>query len=259
MLLIDKDLTNRGSELIAPFNASQVTNIGYDLKTDCFFLDAQTSRTEVDLLPGDTVFVRTLESVTLPDNLAASIQLKNSRIRQGLSLTAPLYQPGHKTKVFFRITNSTKQAIHLGSDASLAYIVFITLSDSAEHPYCGGFQGETDFVGMGAYQSDLSADMTEIEKKVDSVKSIERNVYGNVLSIMGIFVGIFSLINVNLSLVSSNVTMTTLLTFNFATIGAIAFLIGLIGFILPAGRSQRPVWIASAIAFALSIFVQFIH
>lgn len=57
---------------------------------------------------------------------------------------------------------------------------------------------------MGAYQSALGDDMIDIEKKVDAVKNIEKNVYGNVLSIMGIFIGIFSLINVNLSLVAAS-------------------------------------------------------
>ena len=49
--------------------------------------------------------------------------------------------------------------------------------------------------------------MTDIEKKVDTVKNIEKNVYGNVLSIMGIFIGIFSLVNVNLSLAATNAAM----------------------------------------------------
>lgn len=52
--------------------------------------------------------------------------------------------------------------------------------------------------------------------------------------------------------------MATLLTFNFATVGAIAFLIGLISIILPDGKNHKPIWYASAIAFAASVFVQFI-
>ena len=100
--------------------------------------------------------------------------------------------------------------------------------------------------------------MTDIEKKVDTVKNIEKNVYGNVLSIMGIFIGIFSLVNVNLSLAATNAAMATLLTFNFATVGAIAFLIGLINAILPDGKNHGLIWLASWIAFAASIAVQFI-
>lgn len=257
MLLIDKKLSEMGSSLLKPFNEENVTNIGYDLTTECFFLDANTSKTEVDLAPGDMVFVRTVETITLPNDMAAAVQLRNSRIRQGLSLTAPMYQPGHKTKVFFRITNTTKQVVHLDTKKGIGYLVFIQLDEDVAKPYNGTFQNEKTFVEMGAYQSSLAGDMTDIEKKVDSVKNIEKNVYGNVLSIMGIFIGIFSLINVNLSLVTSEAKMATLLTFNFATVGAIAFLIGLINAILPDGKNHKMIWIASGIAFVCSILVQF--
>lgn len=258
MLLIDRKLSELGASMIRPFREEQVTNIGYDLRTDCFFLDTNTSKNAVDLAPGDTVFVRTVEELDLPDNMAAAVQLRNSRIRQGLSLTAPLYQPGHKSKVFFRVTNATKQMIHLDTEKGIGYLVFLPLEDSVEKPYNGAFQNEDAFVGMSTYRSALADDVTDLEKKVDTVKNIEKNVYGNVLSIMGIFIGIFSLINVNLSLVAANATMAMLLTFNFATVGAIAFLIGLINAILPDGKNHKMIWWASGIAFALSIAVQFI-
>ena len=257
MFLIDKKISEMGPSLLKPFDEESVTNIGYDLKTECFFLDQNTAKTEIDLAPGDTVFVRAVETVTLPDDMAAEVQLRNSRIRQGLSLEAPIYQPGHHTKVFFRVTNVTRQMMHLDAQKGIAYLVFLPLGDSVAKPYNSTFQNEKDFVGMGAYQSDLADDMTDIEKKVDTVKNIEKNVYGNVLSIMGIFVGIFSLINVNLSLVASKAAMATLLTFNFATVGAIAFLIGLINAILPEGKNHKLIWGASAIAFIASIAVQF--
>lgn len=258
MLLIDKKLSEMGNELLQPFDPKNVTNIGYDLTTECFFLNAKTHQNTVTLEPGDTVFVRTVERIALPDNMAAAVQLRNSRIRQGLSLTAPIYQPGHKTQVFFRVTNVSKQMLHLDTSKGIAYLIFLPLGEDVAKPYNGTFQNESDFVGMGAYQAALSDEMTEMEKKVDTVKSIEKNVYGNVLSIMGIFIGIFSLINVNLSLVTGEAAMATLLTFNFATVGAIAFLIGLINTILPDGKNHKMIWWASGIAFALSIAVQFI-
>lgn len=37
MLLIDKKLFKQGASMIEPFDEEQVTNIGYDLRTDCFF------------------------------------------------------------------------------------------------------------------------------------------------------------------------------------------------------------------------------
>lgn len=256
MILIDKELFEQGPSLLSPFDSEAVTNIGYDLKTDRFFLNAQTSKTMVDLAPGDTVFVRTAETISLPNNMAAMVQLRNSRIRQGLSLTAPLYQPGHKTKVFFRITNATGQTIRLDTTKGLGTLVFIRLSDDVAKPYNGTFQNEEDYVGMGTYQSQLAEDVIELEKKVDTVKHIEKDLYSNVLSIMGIFVGIFSLINVNISLTASNASTAMLLTLNFATVGAIAFLIGLINIALTSdGNCKNRKWFfgTSAVAFAAAI------
>ena len=63
MLLIDKKLSKQGASMIKPFHEDQVTNIGYDLQTDCFFLDNKRSKSEVDLAPGDTVFVRAVEEL----------------------------------------------------------------------------------------------------------------------------------------------------------------------------------------------------
>ena len=63
--------------------------------------------------------------------------------------------------------------------------------------------------------------------------------YGNVLAIMGIFVAIFSLINVNVSLATAeNVTMKMLLTMNFSTVTSIGFLIALIRTFYPNGKHK---------------------
>ena len=40
MFLIDKKISEMGSSLLKPFDEESVTNIGYDLKTESFFLDA---------------------------------------------------------------------------------------------------------------------------------------------------------------------------------------------------------------------------
>ena len=165
MLLIDKKLFKQGASMIEPFDEEQVTNIGYDLRTDCFFLDTNTSKKEVDLAPGDTVFVRTTETLDLPNDMAAAVQLRNSRIRQGLSLTAPIYQPGHKSKVFFRVTNATKQVIHLDSEKGIGYLVFIQLEEPVEKPYNGAFQNEDAFVGMSTYRGTLADDVTDLVQR----------------------------------------------------------------------------------------------
>lgn len=78
--------------------------MSYDLTTDYFYVGGGRA-SSAKLMPGDSAFVVAKEIVALPDDLAARALLRNSRIRQGLSLDAPLYFPGHKTAVFFRVTN----------------------------------------------------------------------------------------------------------------------------------------------------------
>jgi len=109
---------------------------------------------------------------------------------------------------------------------------------------------------MGQYTSSLSKEMTDIEEKVDNIKSIEKDMYGNVLALMAIFVGIFSLINVNITLAAEKVNMLSIITLNFTTVGAIGFLVALINTILLSGKHRVAVWIACAAAFVLAIVVQ---
>ena len=61
---------------------------------------------------------------------------------------------------------------------------------------------------------------------MEELHAAERRIYTNVLFLLAIFVAIFSIINVNVSLVgNSSVGLQTLLVFNLCTLGAIGFLI----------------------------------
>ena len=91
------------------------------------------------------------ETVALPGDLAARVLLKNSRIRQGLALDAPLYFPGHSTRVFFRVTNVSADTVSLDASRGIAQLTFETV-DGVEHPYEGAFSGEMDFSDLASYE-----------------------------------------------------------------------------------------------------------
>ena len=99
-----------------------------------------------------SVFIECKEKIALQDNIAASVILRNSRIRQGLQLDAPLYFPGHETVVYYRVTNFSGRAITLKEGDGIAAITFEELPEPVEKPYSGGFQKETKFSGMGKYR-----------------------------------------------------------------------------------------------------------
>lgn len=77
--------------------------------------------------------------------------------------------------------------------------------------------------------------------------------YANVLAIMAVFVGVFSLININVSLVTQNIAIKTLLVTDFTMVGAIGFLIAMVSFI--TSSHKKIIWLPSVIAFAVALIL----
>lgn len=94
-------------------NTDNILSIGYDLRPRSYYNTNRDHYESVKLHPGDSIFVGCTEFVEMPEDVIASIQLRNSRIRQGLSLEAPVYQPGHSTQLYYRFTNISKSVIEL--------------------------------------------------------------------------------------------------------------------------------------------------
>ena len=255
MILCDKQLLEYKDTLIKPFSEDAVQSIAYDLQTASFANESGKEKTEFFLQPGESVFVKTEEEIILPGNIVGKVILRNSRIRQGLLLTAPVYYPGHHTKVFFRLTNVSKQTIALERQKGIASIMFEKLDSDVDHPYEGAFQKEFEFKGMGTYSSILSDEMSDIEKKVDNIKDIEKNIYGNVLAIMAVFIGIFSIININLQNAAMN--MKSLISLDLTTAGSVGFLVAIINMVLPGGKNRISIWIACIAAFIIAILLQY--
>ena len=212
------------------------------------------------LEPNTSVFVDTDEIIKLPNNLAATALLKNSRIRQGLSLDAPLYFPGQETRVFFRIANVSSNEIALDTKKPIAQIAFQQVSTVGK-PYHGTFAQEFNFKGMGDYESSYSKELKKLSDKSDDLlHSLEKNVYTNILAIMAIFAAIFSLVNVNLMAFMSNATGSIFIVANLTTIGSFAFLAAAIGQALkPKDENAKAMpWVVAATAFAAAIVVYFV-
>ena len=228
-MLTDRQIKAQGPQLLgSSFNEQQVQAIGYDLTSETFYRLDEKEVQIIELQPMESVFVRCRENISLPNNMAAKVVLRNSRIRQGLLLTAPVYYPGHQTPVFFRITNISASEITLKAGCGLATIMFEPLSEDVQHPYNGTFQQEKQYVGMGSYKDVYQSAMSRASQKIDELKSTERNIYTNVLALLAIFVAVFSVINVNVSLVNAgDPNLTKLVVWNLCTLGAVGFLISL--------------------------------
>lgn len=164
-ILIDKDIIKHiETGVFKNFSPNNVLSVGYDLSPLSYYNTNSEHFEFVRLDPGDSIFVGCKESVDLPKNMTAMIKLRNSRIRQGLQLEAPLYQPGHTTQIYYRLTNISKSVISLSLDDGTAYIVFYELKEEPEHTYNGAFQKEEGvFFAMSAYSEQYRKQMNEVE------------------------------------------------------------------------------------------------
>ncbi len=155
------DLIN--NEILQNAEPDKVLCIGYDLTPQSYYNMNKEHYEKASLDPGDSIFVQCREIVDLPNNMIAMIQLRNGRIRQGLSMEAPIYQPGHKTSIYYRITNISKSKITLSLDDGSAYIIFYYLDSVPLNTYNGAFQNEnSEFFGLSSYSEQFRKNIKEI-------------------------------------------------------------------------------------------------
>lgn len=257
MILTDQKIEERirNDQLIENYTSSNIQNICYDLTAEHFYvlIDGEVKEfSTFELLPGQSLHVSTTENIHLPKCLIARIIGKNSRIREGLLVDAPVYQPGHHTKVFFRLTNISSSSITLSQGKSYCAIMFEELSEEPRNPYNGTFQGEFNYSHLASYETQYSRELNHIEKEIDKFKQLEHTVYGNVLTIMTIFIAIFSIINVNVSL-ADGVNTVSFLTFNLVTLGSVSFLGNLILCYFNKKYFNHKLWFIPILCFILSV------
>lgn len=256
---IRESATNRG--LIEHCVPDNISSISYDLRIENIFSpdDKDKKHTSYILEPGETVFIASIENINLPHDCLGIIIQRNSCIRMGLSLASPVYQPGHHTKIFTRVTNISQNKIILRSGDSIASMMFYKLGQDVENPYDGPYVDEFDFRGVGGFHSTKIPDIIDIKEKVDSIKDIEKNMYSNVTVLMTIFIAIFSLINLNVNFLDRAFALKDILVYNFISLGGISTLVALISLVIPNNDSNKKVarylFIASAALIALSLAV----
>lgn len=219
-------------EMITEVSLDQIGNISYDLRIKGIIVP-ETKKDgnnepllQYNLAPQETIFVSTTETLRLPENMFATIIPRNSCIRQGLDIEAPVYQPGHKTRIFIRVRNISDDVITLRQGIGIASIMFYELNENVT-PYSGAYTDEFDYKGVGDFHSVPVPGMKKINKKIESLRDMEKGIYGTVITIMTIFISIFSLINLNANFLHAMDSTKALVAFNLTTIGAVFALVGL--------------------------------
>ncbi|WGW11991.1 dCTP deaminase [Saxibacter everestensis] len=161
-LLSDRDIRaeiQNGRVKLEPFDASLVQPSSVDVCLDRFFrlfdnhkypvIDPAREQPDLTRLveakpgepfvlhPGEFVLGSTVETVSLPDDIAARLEGKSSLGRLGLLThsTAGFIDPGFSGHVTLELSNVATLPITLWPGMKIGQLCFFRLSSAAEHPY----------------------------------------------------------------------------------------------------------------------------
>ncbi|WP_114561395.1 dCTP deaminase [Desertihabitans aurantiacus] len=162
MLLSDRDIRARiaaGRIALDPWTPQMVQPSSVDVRLDRYFrifenhryphIDPSEDQPELTrmvepkgeepfiLHPGEFVLGSTLETVTLPDDVAARLEGKSSLGRLGLLThsTAGFIDPGFSGHVTLELSNVATLPIKLWPGMKIGQLCFFALSSPAEQPY----------------------------------------------------------------------------------------------------------------------------
>lgn len=235
-----------------------ITNIGYDLRAASFSDNGKMVDT-IELQPGESTFVQSIEIIAFDPSTIGKVIIKNSRIRMGLTIDAPIYQPGHLTNIYFRVTNISSSTIKMSNREKYAMIIFEQLDTAPIKPYMGSYQKEFSFVGLGDYKSAYSDQIQSLDGKVKNIHDVEKRIYSNVITIMTILIGVFSILNLNINLATSASSIGTFIAFNLATLGAMSFLAILLDELINRHTKKgHKLWIVPIVCLIIAIGLYFI-
>lgn len=219
-----KQLIDEGYLLDA--DKGRVQSVSYDLRTKEFYADGTRCDSYV-LKPGNSIFVSSVESISLPANMTAQVYLRCSSMCKAILLDAPLYFPGHDTHLYFRLTNLSGSSIELDNkEDGYAQVAFQMVEGVVEQEYSGHFSDEKMIEAIGNYDV-YDADQQRIKKFVKPIKKMERKIYGNVVALLTAFVGIFTLGSA-LTSINSAADYFQVCLCMCASVSLMVFLVGLI-------------------------------
>lgn len=259
MILVDREIKKlaESPDFLESYDERCVTNIGYDLRAK-YFVIGKEQRKSAYLQPGESAFVAAVDVITVPKDLLCRVALKNSRMRQGFTIDSPVYQPGHKTRIFFRITNISGNELRLVEGEKYAMLIFEQLVSEPDHPYDGVFSDEIDYSGLGKYQDIYHKQIRELERKTENLKEAEHSIYANVLVILTVFVALFSFLTTNLSIFSGEVSLQRFLLYNSVLLGCVSFLVALLNSVIHPAEYKKATfvrWLPVVLCFLAAILI----
>lgn len=141
MILSDRSIRDqqRTYGLLDPYIDGNVQPASVDLTLGNEFIrnGSLWRAEEYDMYPGEFMLATTVETVSLPNNLAAQVSGKSSLMRLGLQVCsdAGYIDPGFKGQITLELKNLGHEVIRLVPGQLVCQLVFTLMSSPAEFPY----------------------------------------------------------------------------------------------------------------------------
>lgn len=251
MILVDKEikkLANDKELIMTDYKEENVNCISYDLTLDYCIERNGEKHKEFEIQPGETIFICSVEKLKIPNNILGRIAEKNSRMRQGLVVSGPHYQPGHCTYAFLRVSNISSDIIVLKHGMKIAQIIFEQLTQEPEIPYSqqegAAFDNEVEYRGLGNYEEEYAKQSKKIlDRQKEDIQNLSQNIYANVLTIMGVLVAIFSLLSINYqAFTQATITSGYIIVMNLTLALCIVVMMGIILLFINRANHKGFLW-----------------
>ena len=194
------------------FKPENLHGISYDIQIDKIIVPSDneekyTNMNRYVIKSGGTVYVKGDISLNMPNDCVGKIVERNSVMRMGLEVSGPCYQPGHKSNVFIRVHNISASDITLNRGQGIAQIMFESLDKEPDTPYSNdqnsSYNDEKNYTGVqGEWRGDWLEQIQKYNNKIEEIDNIESRIYGNIITIMGVFITMFSLLTFNFGAIS---------------------------------------------------------
>jgi len=128
--------TKHGNDklLISPYDEKCLTPVGYDLRIGSDYAsrkfgkyDTLKENEEINIRSGDTILVKTLERIEMPENLSISglISSKVSIVTKGLTHISTTVDPDWKGNLLITISNVSNETVTLKYGQAFCTAVFL--------------------------------------------------------------------------------------------------------------------------------------
>lgn len=130
----DHQWLNKNKLHIFPFSEESLTPIGYDLRVGNTYSSSSIGKLveikegdSINIKPGDTVLICTLETIGMPHDrsLSALIESKVSKVSKGLSHISTTVDPDWNGELLIAIHNPSRNSIQLNFGETFCTIVFL--------------------------------------------------------------------------------------------------------------------------------------